>query len=163
MGKTSRASERPTEKAGVTLKKKDKDTNYEKDLAIFTQLISQLKHTPLFKNHLGDTVQSVAHLSGCIELQDVKSIDDIKTLSTGETLPAGIEFFLRTTITYESGEYNNNNLNKLLILFKLIKKHRSEFMKIPPVESSSSKGGKTKKSRKSKNKTRRRKNKNISA
>jgi len=159
MGKTSYTSERPSEKASRVTLKKGKDTDYKKDLAIFTQLINELKYTPFFENHLGHTVQSVSHLSGCIELQDVTSIDDIKTLATDETLPTGIQYFLRNTITHENGEYNNDNLNKLLILFKLIKKHRSEFIKIPIVKSSSSKGGKTKKSRKSKNKTRRRKNK----
>jgi hypothetical protein len=147
--------------SGVTLKK-GKESKYEKDLAELKELIYELNKTPLFEEHLGHTVQSVSHLSGCINLQDVTSIDAIIELAqpTNETLPIGIQYKLLTTISIDNGKtYNHDILNKLLILFKLIKKHRSKFMEISLVKSSSLKGGKTKKSRKSKNKTRRRKNK----
>ena len=163
MGKASRASERRTEKASrVILNKDGKKIKYEyvDDLVKFKALIHEVKDTPLFNEHLGHTVQSVAHLSGCIKLQEVKSIDEIIKLAqpTNETLPIGIQYKLLTTISVDNGKtYNHDILNKLLSLFKLIKKHRSKFMEIPIVKSSSLEGGKTKKARKSKNKTRRRK------
>ena len=164
MGKSSRVSKRPAKKtiSGDTLNKDGKKTQdeYVDDLVKLNELIDKLNEKPLFNEHLGHTVQSVSHLSGCNELQNVRSIDDIKTLAqpTNETLPIGIQYKLLTTISDDNGKtYDNDILNKLLILFKLIKKHRSKFMEIPFVKSSSLTGGKTKKARKSKNKTRRRK------
>jgi len=187
MGKTSRASHRPTEKAnsGKTVKGRHKsDTQYEnesnpeykEDREEVISLIRELKDKPLFDEHLGRSIAGITHLSGCEALKRVESMDDIIRLADpcNTSICIGIQHRLIQTITKSDRNYDYDCLKKLLSLLKLINKYYDELKDEKVVigdtrendinyGGSSSKGGKTKKSRKSKNKTRRRKNKNISA
>jgi hypothetical protein len=140
------------------------------------QIIRFFLNKPIIE-HTGSSIAGFCQLSGCQELLDSKTKEEA-IAKTSHDCPTGIQCYGICDLWERSIKDNTEAENKLWEAIQILQLHREKLLKERVIVTenglfdldtnreitdeefaSMKKGGKTKKSRKSKNKTRRRKNK----